>query len=67
MWLLNSQHDIMYHYTLGDKDLYRLAFVLAEKEAAFQQLALAPRITLTSSDPRQATGKVSKSFWGRHR
>ena len=59
MWLLNSHHDIMYKYALGDKDLYRLSFVLADKEQDFQQLAFAPRITLTSTGPPQAAGKVS--------
>ena len=58
MWLLNSHHDIMYRYALGDKDLYRQAFVLAEKEAAFQQLPLPPRITLASLKQSEAARKV---------
>lgn len=60
MWLLNSQHDIMYRYALGDKDLYRLAFVLADKEAAFQQLSLPPRIALASLEQSEAARKVTR-------
>ena len=37
IWFLNSHSDFMYKMMHGDKDTYRLAFMMAGKGADFQQ------------------------------
>lgn len=53
----------MYRYALGDKDLYRLAFVLAGKDSSFQQLPLLPRVALAVYDPSTGTTEVRTVVW----
>lgn len=47
LWWLNSHKKVTYRNMLGDKDTYRLAFALANKASAYQQVKMAPRDALT--------------------
>jgi len=60
-WLLNAHHDVIYgRYAHGDKDLYRLAFQLAGKGAAFAMVPQRPAAVYARE--RDARGNARDRF-----
>ncbi|DBA84574.1 TPA: hypothetical protein ACH3X2_006154 [Trebouxia sp. C0005] len=69
LWFLNSHRKPVSDWMWGDKDTYRLAFALAGKANAFQQVTLSPRLALDAGGtppepPFRHTGMVQHDLDG---
>jgi hypothetical protein len=47
VWFLNSHAELLYQHMLGDKDLFEVAFMLANKHEEFNRIPFSPGVPLS--------------------